>query len=42
MQEAFYAYQMTRKGKTVKEIREGIVHGDYKNIDLRTMNGPLA
>src|SRR5215472_963877 len=42
MQEAFYAYQMTRKGKTVKEIREGIMHGDYKNIDLRTLNGPLA
>lgn len=42
MQEAFYAYQMTKKGKTVKEIREGITRGDYKNIDLRTMNGPLA
>jgi hypothetical protein len=42
MQEAFYAYEMTKKGKTVKEIREGIMHGDYKTIDLRTMNGPLA
>lgn len=42
MQEAFYAYQMTKKGKTVKEIREGIMRGDYKTIDLRAMNGPLA
>lgn len=42
MQEAFYAYEMTKKGKSVKEIREGIMHGDYKTIDLRTMNGPLA
>ena len=42
MQEAFYAYQMTKKGKTVKEIREGIMHGDYKSIDLKAMNGPLA
>ncbi len=42
MQEAFYAYQMTKKGKTAKEIREGIMRGDYKTIDLRTMSGPLA
>ena len=42
MQEAFYAYQMTKKGKTVKEIREGIMRGDYKTIDLHTMDGPLA
>ena len=42
MQEAFYAYLMTKKGKTAKEIREGVMRGDYKTIDLRTMNGPLA
>lgn len=42
MQEAFYAYQMTKKGKSVTEIREGIMRGDYKSIDLKTMNGPLA
>lgn len=42
MQEAFYAYEMTRKGKTAKQIREGIMHGDYKTIDLNTMNGPLV
>ena len=42
MQEAFYAYEMTKKGKTAKQIREGIMHGDYKSIDLRAMNGPLT
>ena len=42
MQEAFYAYQMTKKGKSVKEIREGIIRGDFKTIDLKAMNGPLA
>jgi hypothetical protein len=42
MQEVFYAYQMTKQGKTAKQIREGIMRGEYKSIDLRTMNGPLA
>lgn len=42
MQEAFYAYQMTKKGKTAKQIREGVVRGEYKSIDLSTLNGPLA
>ena len=42
MQEAFYAYQMTKKGKSVKEIRAGIMRGDYKSIDLKTLNGPVA
>jgi len=42
MQEAFYAYEMTKKGKTAKQIREGIMRGDYKAIDLNTMNGPLV
>ena len=42
MQEAFYAYEMTKRGKTAKQIREGIMRGEYKSIDLRTMNGPLA
>ncbi|HKR84488.1 MAG TPA: CYCXC family (seleno)protein [Terriglobales bacterium] len=42
MQEAFYAYEMTKKGKTAKEIREGIMKGEYKSIDLNSLNGPLA
>jgi uncharacterized protein with PCYCGC motif len=42
MQEAFYAYEMTKKGKTAKQIREGIMRGEYKSVDLRAMNGPLT
>ena len=42
MQEAFYAYQMTKKGKTAKQIREGVMKGEYKSIDLNSLNGPLA
>ncbi len=33
--EGFYAYQMTRKGWTPKQIREGIERGDYQKIDLK-------
>ena len=35
MAELFYAYQMTKKGATPKQIRAGIVHGDYQSIDLQ-------
>jgi len=42
MEEAFYAYQMTKKGKTVKEIREGIMRGEYKSIDLQSVTAPIA
>ena len=42
MQEAFYAYQMRKQRKTVEQIREGIMRGDYKSISLQDMNGPLA
>lgn len=32
--EGFYAYQMTRKGWTPKQIRAGIERGDWQTIDL--------
>jgi hypothetical protein len=32
--EGIYAYQMTRKGWTAKQIRAGIERGDWKSIDL--------
>jgi hypothetical protein len=35
MSEAFYAYQMTKKGATPKQIRAGIMRGDYQSIDLQ-------
>ena len=35
--EGFYAYQMTLKGKTVKEIRDGVMRKDFERIDLNSM-----
>jgi hypothetical protein len=35
MAEALYAYQMTKKGATPKQIRAGIMHGDFESIDLQ-------
>jgi hypothetical protein len=32
--EGVYAYQMTKQGKTVKQIRDGIMHKEYESIDL--------
>ena len=32
--EAFYAYRLTKQGKTPVEIRAGIAHHDYESIDL--------
>ena len=38
MAEALFAAQETKKGKTAKQIRTEIIHGDYKNIDLQKYN----
>jgi hypothetical protein len=35
--EGHYAYLMTRKGQTPKQIRAGIERGDYQNIDLASV-----
>ena len=32
--EALYAFEQLRKGKTAAQIREGIIHGDWQNVDL--------
>jgi len=34
MKEAFYAYRETQKGKTAAQIRDGIIRGEWKSIDL--------
>ena len=36
--EGYYAYLMTKQGKTVKQIREGILHKEYESIDLQTIS----
>jgi hypothetical protein len=35
MGEALYAYQQTKKGSTAKMIRDGIIRGDFKLVDLQ-------
>lgn len=36
--EGVYAYQMTRRGKTPEQIRQGIAHHEYESIDLSAMS----
>ena len=33
-QEGLYAYQMSLKGKTVKQIRDGVMRKEFQSIDL--------
>ncbi len=39
--EAYYAYQQSRKGKTAKEIRVGIIRGDWQHVNLAPWQKPL-
>ena len=34
MKEAYYAYQQTKQNKTPAQIRDGIIKGEWKDIDL--------
>jgi hypothetical protein len=36
LKELYYAYQQTKLKKTPKQIREGIIRGDWQQIDLAT------
>jgi Protein of unknown function with PCYCGC motif len=35
--EGYYAYQMTLKGKSVKEIRQGVMRKDYESVNLNAI-----
>jgi hypothetical protein len=35
MAEALYTYKMSQKGWTAKMIRDGIIRGDYRSMDLQ-------
>ena len=35
MAEALYSYQMTKKNWTPQQIRDGIIRGDFKTMDLQ-------
>ncbi len=37
MKEAVFAYQQTRKGKTVAQIRAAVERGEWMNVDLETV-----
>lgn len=37
MQEAIYTYRMTKAKKTPAQIREGIILGEWQQIDLRSL-----
>jgi hypothetical protein len=41
MAEDFYTYEQSRKGKTAQPIREGIISGEWRNVDLQKYNQPL-
>ena len=36
LKELYYTYTMHKQGKTAKQIRAGIIKGDWKTIDLNT------
>jgi hypothetical protein len=36
MKELYYAYSMHKQGKTARQIRAGIIKGDWKALDLST------
>ncbi|HEV2275013.1 MAG TPA: PCYCGC motif-containing (lipo)protein [Acidobacteriaceae bacterium] len=35
--EGYYAYEMSKQGKTAKQIRDGIMHKDFEKIDLNSI-----
>ena len=35
VQEALYSYKMSRKGWTPRQIRDGIIRGEFQQIDLQ-------
>jgi hypothetical protein len=35
LKELYYAYSETKKGRTPKQIRQGIISGEWKQIDLQ-------
>ncbi len=37
MQEALYSYRQSKRGWTAKMIRDGIIRGDFKMIDLQNV-----
>jgi hypothetical protein len=36
LKELYYSYSMHKKGKTAAQIRQGIIRGEWKQVDLST------
>src|SRR5437762_7745647 len=36
LKELYYSYNMHKKGQTARQIRQGIIAGDWKDIDLQS------
>ena len=36
LKELYYSYSMHKKGKTAAQIRQGIIKGEWKQVDLQT------
>ena len=36
LKEVYYAYEQNKKGKTARQIRAGIIKGEWKQIDLQS------
>ncbi len=36
LKEVYYSYSMNKKGKTATQIRQGIMKGEWKQVDLQT------
>lgn len=41
IREGFYAYEQSRKNKTAAQIREGIEHGEWQQLDISSYTTPL-
>ena len=42
LKELYYSYSMNKRGKTAAQIRQGIMKGEWKQIDLQTRHRPLT
>lgn len=36
LKELYYSYTQHKTGKTARQIRQGIIHGDWKQVDLQS------
>jgi len=41
VREDLYSYEQTKKGKTPAQIREGIMQGEWKSVDIGKYQNPL-